>query len=175
MELVANAEVILARVDHLLKSVVVAMHFHRVRNDRLDPIVVAHHLDGADHPEEGHVLTPRCLGEHLVVVTSDDQGRDRVARANLNRAVVSSKDHAIAWLHDCHRHAVVRNINRVLVRGAVRGGSTYALAHEVLTSHELLIHASSTLLLLVVHVSRWHPRLVEGLTKMLLKVCRKRK
>jgi hypothetical protein len=46
-----------------------------------------------------------------------------------------------------------------------------ALAHEVLASHELLIHTSVALLLLEVHISSGHAGLIEGLSKMLLKIC----
>lgn len=107
MELIADSEVIFADVDHLLKSVVVPVHFHRVRDDRLDSIVVAHHFHGADHTEEGHVLTPGRLREHLVVVASDYQRRDSITSSDLNRAIVASEYHAIAGLHDRHRNTVV--------------------------------------------------------------------
>jgi hypothetical protein len=170
MELVADAEVIFSRVDHLLEPVVVAMHFHRVRNDGLNAIVVAHYLHGADDAKEWHVLTPRSLGEDLVVVACDDQGRDRVASSDLDRAVVAAEDHAVAWLHDRHGHAVVRDVDRVLVRGAVGGSSAHTLAHVVLAAHVLLVHASVALLL-EVHIPCGHPGLVEGLAKMLLKIC----
>lgn len=44
VELVANAVVIFARVDHLLEAVVVTMHLNRIRNYALDAVVVAHHF-----------------------------------------------------------------------------------------------------------------------------------
>lgn len=72
MELIANAKVILACIDNLLQTIVVAVHLDCVRYDRLDAIIVTHHLDGTNNSEQGHVMTSRCLGKHLVVMTCYD-------------------------------------------------------------------------------------------------------
>ena len=72
MELIANAKVILACIDNLLQTIVVAVHLDCVRYDRLDAVIVTHYLDRANNSEQGHVMTSRCLGEHLVVMACYD-------------------------------------------------------------------------------------------------------
>lgn len=61
VELVADPVIVLPRVDHLLKTIVVSIHFDSVRDDGLDAVVVAHHLHGAYDAKERNVLAPRCL------------------------------------------------------------------------------------------------------------------
>ena len=115
MELIADSKIILASVDDLLKPVVVAMNFDSIRYDSLDSVIVPHYFDRADHSVDWHVVIPRHFREHLVVVPRDYQRRNGIARSNFDGAIVSPEYDTITRLHDGHRHAVVRNINGVLI------------------------------------------------------------
>lgn len=48
IELIADTAVLHARADYVGEPVVVALHFQRVGDDRLNPVVVSHHLDLID-------------------------------------------------------------------------------------------------------------------------------
>ena len=79
---------------------------------------------------------------------------------------MTTQYHGIARFHDGHCHAMIRQVDRVFVRGTV--WTADSLTHKVLLGHKFLIHASIGLLEL--NVGAWHAGLIERLAKVLLKV-----
>ena len=107
----------------------------------------------------------------------DYQGGYGVAGTDFDGAVVTPEYHAITRLHNGHGHAVVGNINGILTRRAVRS-TTHGSSKKVLlaATHKLgRGHSSSVILLLKLNIRPGQPRLTEGLPKMLLEICQKKK
>lgn len=115
VELIANSTVLHTRANDVRKSIVVAMNLQRIRNDRLNSVVVPHHFHLLYHAERRVSRTWRVtLRKNFVIVSGDEKVGYGVASANLDLAVVASKNNAFTWLHQGHTHAVVWNINWVI-------------------------------------------------------------
>ena len=165
-ELVADAEVLLHRVDDVREPIIVTIYLHHARDERVDSVVVANDLDVADDAERGH-LAPGILREDLVVVTLDVQVRDRVAGADLDLAVVASQVHGIGRLCQSHAHAVVGDVDRI-----VRGRVLRLLLSATTASHVVMHARALRLLALEVHVACWHSCLVESRPELLREICK---
>mgnify|MGYP006932351612 CR=1 FL=1 len=115
VKLVTNSTVLHTRANDVRKSVVVAMNLQRICNDRLNSVVVTHHLHLLYHTKCRVSRAWRItLRENFVIVSGDEEVGNRVASPNLDLAVVASKNNAVAWLHKSHTYAVVWNINWVV-------------------------------------------------------------
>ena len=60
-ELIADAEVLLHGVHEIGEAIVVSINLHATRNERVNPIIMAHHLDVPDDAKARRVLISGCL------------------------------------------------------------------------------------------------------------------